>query len=74
MQTFRLYRDSFLRKLEKTSWYALGGQLGGQKHEQKDKKQNKNQKRIEKGTKTIKRKKTVTLTPDQLDQTFILIK
>ena len=40
----------------------------------KTKSKTKNQKRIEKGTKTIKRKKTVTLTPDQLDQTFILTK
>ena len=27
VQTFRLYRDSFLRKLEKTSWYALRTRL-----------------------------------------------
>ena len=41
---------------------------------QKDKKLLKNKKKEQNGTKTIKQKMSVTLTPDKLDQTFIKIK
>ena len=41
---------------------------------QKDKKLLKNKKKEQNGTKTIKQKMRVTLTPDKLDQTFIKIK
>ena len=51
-----------------------GGNKRDKKTSKKDKKRNKNRERIEKGTKTIKQKRTVTLTPNYLDQTFILIK